>query len=116
MQLAVHGSLQQVRKAIRAGVPVLAGSDAGNPATFHGVSLIRELELLAQAGMPLNEVLRSATARAADRLGQSTLGRITAGAVADMVVLDADPTERVDAYRAVASVYLGGRKLTIADR
>ena len=111
-----EGSLQQVRKAIRAGVPVLAGSDAGNPATFHGVSLIRELELLAQAGMPLNEVLRSATARAADRLGQSTLGRITAGAVADMVVLDADPTERVDAYRAVASVYLGGRKLTIADR
>ena len=112
-----EGSLRQVRNAIRAGVPVLAGSDGGNPATFHGVSLIRELELLAQAGMPLNEVLRSATSRAADRLGESSLGRITAGAVADMVVLGADPTERVDAYRTVASVYLGGRKIVpIADR
>ena len=117
MARVFEGSLQQVAKAIRAGVPVLAGSDGGNPATFHGVSLIRELELLAQAGMPLNEVLRAATSRAADRLGQSGLGRIAPGAVADMVVLEADPTERVDAYRAVAAVYLGGRKIfSIADR
>jgi imidazolonepropionase-like amidohydrolase len=79
--------------------------------TFHGASLIRELELLAQAGMPLVDVLKSATSRAADRLGQATLGRISSGAVADLVVLEADPTERVDAYRHVVSVYLGGRKL-----
>jgi imidazolonepropionase-like amidohydrolase/ABC-type multidrug transport system permease subunit len=108
MARAVEGSLQQVGKAVRAGVPVLAGSDAGNPATFHGVALIRELELLARAGMPLNEVLRAATSRAADRLGQSTLGRITPGAVADLVVLDADPTEQIGAYRQVVKVYLGG--------
>ena len=92
-------------------MPILAGSDAGNPVTFHGVSLIRELELLAQAGMPLGDVLKSATSRAADRLGQSTLGRIAAGAIADIVILEADPTERVGAYRRVVSVYLGGRKL-----
>jgi imidazolonepropionase-like amidohydrolase/ABC-type multidrug transport system permease subunit len=108
---AFAGSLDETSRAMHAGVPILAGSDAGNPVTFHGVSLIRELELLAQAGMPLGDVLKSATSRAADRLGQSTLGRISAGAVADLVVLDADPTERVDAYRHVVSVYLGGRKL-----
>ena len=113
MARAVDGSRQQLAKAVRAGVPILAGSDAGNPATFHGISLLRELELLAQAGMPLNEVLRSATSRPADRLGQSTLGRIAAGAVADMVVLQADPTERVDAYRQVVAVYLGGRKIRV---
>ncbi len=72
-------------------MPVLAGSDAGNPVTFHGISLIRELELLAQAGMPLTDVLKSATSRAADRLGQPSLGRIAANAIADLVVLDADP-------------------------
>jgi imidazolonepropionase-like amidohydrolase len=108
---AFAGSIDQTRRAIRAGVPILAGSDAGNPVIFHGVSLIRELELLAQAGLPLGDVLKSATSRAADRLGQSSLGRVTAGAIADLVVLDADPTERVDAYRRVQSVYLGGRKL-----
>jgi imidazolonepropionase-like amidohydrolase len=81
--------------------------------TFHGVSLIRELELLAEAGTPLVDVLKSATSRAADRLGQSALGRITAGSVADLVVLDSDPSEDITAYRAVAAVYLGGRKLDV---
>lgn len=111
MAQAFAGSIDQTSRAIRAGVPILAGSDAGNPITFHGVSLIRELELLAQAGMPLGDVLKSATSRAADRMGQSSLGRVSAGAVADLVVLDADPTERVDAYRRLSAVYLGGRKL-----
>ena len=115
MAQAFAGSIDQTSRAIRAGVPILAGSDAGNPVTFHGVSLIRELELLAQAGMPLGDVLKSATSRAADRLNQSTLGRIGAGAVADLVVLDADPTERVDAYRRVVSVFLGGRKLVLGE-
>lgn len=111
LALAFAGSLDQTARAIRAGVPILAGSDAGNPVTFHGVSLIRELELLAQAGLPLGDVLKSATSRAADRLGQPTLGRIATGAVADLVVLEQDPTEQVSAYRGVVSVYLGGRKL-----
>jgi len=111
MAQALAASLDQTARAIRAGVPILAGSDAGNPITFHGVSLIRELELLAQAGMPLGEVLKAATSRAADRLGQSSLGRITTGAVADLIVLEADPTENVGAYRRVQAVYLGGRKL-----
>jgi imidazolonepropionase-like amidohydrolase/ABC-type multidrug transport system permease subunit len=111
MAAALAASIRQVRTAVRAGVPVLAGSDAGNAATFHGISLIRELELLAEAGMPLTDVLKAATSRAADRLGQSSLGRISAGAVADLVVLDADPTEHVSAYRRIASVYLGGVKV-----
>ncbi len=113
MANAFAGSMQQTAKAIRAGVPVLAGSDAGNPVTFHGIALIRELELLAEAGMPLTDVLKAATSRAADRMGQSSLGRITAGSIADVVVLDSDPTEAVGAYRKVSSVYLGGRKLDI---
>lgn len=113
MAQALAGSLDQTTRAIRAGVPILAGSDAGNPVIFHGVSLIRELELLAQAGMPLGEVLKSATSRAADRLGQSSLGRITTGAVADLVVLEGDPTENTDAYRRVMAVYLGGRSLDL---
>ncbi len=106
---ALSGSLRQTAKAIRAGVPILAGSDAGNPVTFHGISLIRELELLAEAGMPLTELLKSATSRGADRVGQPSLGRIAASAIADIVVLDADPTEQIGAYRKVSTVYLGGR-------
>jgi imidazolonepropionase-like amidohydrolase len=110
---AFAGSIDQTSRAIRAGVPILAGSDAGNPVTFHGVALVRELELLARAGMPLVDVLKAATSRAADRLGQSSLGRISAGAIADLVVLGSDPTDNVAAYRDVRGVYLGSRQLDV---
>jgi imidazolonepropionase-like amidohydrolase len=110
MARAFAGSLQQTAKAIRAGVPILAGSDAGNPVTFHGVSLVRELELLAQAGMPLTEVLKSATSRAADRMGQSS---------SDASRPAPSPTSSSSRRSHRASqclpkdqaVYLGGRKL-----
>lgn len=82
-------------------------------ATFHGPALIHELELLAQAGLPLSEVLIAATSRPATRLGQKTLGRI-GGSVADMVVLGEDPLAAVTAYRNVEGVYLGGRKLDLS--
>ena len=106
LEAAFAGSLEQTSRAVRAGVPILAGSDAGNPVTFHGVSLVRELELLARAGLPLVDLLKAATSRAADRLGQTGLGRISAGAVADVVVLGSDPTDNVSAYRDVRGVYL----------
>jgi imidazolonepropionase-like amidohydrolase/ABC-type multidrug transport system permease subunit len=105
--------LAAVEEAARAGVPILAGSDAGNPATFHGSSLIHELELLARAKVPLAEVLFAATSRPANRLGQRTLGRIEKGSVADLVVLGADPLADVAAYHDVKGVYLGGRKLDL---
>ncbi len=107
-----HG-LSSVEAAARAGVTLLAGSDAGNPATFHGPSLIHELELLARAKVPLFEVLMAATSRPANRLGEGTLGRIEKGSVADLVVLGADPLATVAAYHDVRSVYLGGRKLDL---
>ena len=106
--------LTSVQAASRAGVPIIAGSDAGNPVTFHGTALIHELELLARAGLPLAEVLIAATSRPATRLGQRTLGRIERGSVADMVVLGGDPLAAVTAYQDVHSVYLGGRKLDLA--
>ncbi len=106
--------MTSVQAASRAGVTIIAGSDAGNPATFHGLALIHELELLARAGLPLSEVLLAGTSRPATRLGQRTLGRIERGAVADMVVLGGDPLADVAAYRDVRNVYLGGRKLDLA--
>ncbi|MEO8501783.1 MAG: amidohydrolase family protein, partial [Vicinamibacteria bacterium] len=107
-----HG-LAAVEAAARAGVPILAGSDAGNPVTFHGTSLIHELELLARARVPLPEILLAATSRPANRLGQRSLGRIEKGSVADLVVLGSDPLLDVAAYRDVKGVYLGARKLDL---
>jgi imidazolonepropionase-like amidohydrolase/ABC-type polysaccharide/polyol phosphate export permease len=100
------------QKAVGGGVKIIAGSDAGNPATFHGPGLIRELELLVtQAGLAPQEALIAATSRPADRLGKRDVGRIVKEAYADLVVLESDPTIEVSAYRKIRAVYFDGKPI-----
>lgn len=97
------------RRAAAGGVKILAGSDAGNPASFHGPGLIRELELLVEAGgMSPDSVLAAATGAAGRRLGKDEIGRVAPGAFADLVILGADPTKDIRALRDVRAVYFGG--------
>jgi imidazolonepropionase-like amidohydrolase/ABC-type polysaccharide/polyol phosphate export permease len=104
-----QGALDAARRAAAGGVTILAGSDAGNPAAFHGAALIRELELLVQrAGMAPSDALVAATGAAARRLGTADVGRIAPGAFADLVVLGADPSRDIRALRDVRAVYFGG--------
>ena len=72
-------------KLARAGVTILAGSDAPNPGTTWGASLHQELQLLVEAGLPAADVLSGATARAASRFGFADRGRIAPGLRADLV-------------------------------
>jgi imidazolonepropionase-like amidohydrolase/ABC-type multidrug transport system permease subunit len=98
-----------LRRAVAANVAILAGSDAGNPGSFHGLGLIRELELLVEAGgMSPQAAISAATGSAAKRLGRKDVGRIAPGAFADFVVLDADPSKDIRAIRAVRTIYFGG--------
>jgi imidazolonepropionase-like amidohydrolase len=97
------------RRAAAAGITILAGSDAGNPGTFHGPALIRELELLVDAcGMSPSAAIVAATGAAARRLGTTEIGRIAPGACADLVVLERDPTRDIRALRQVRAVYFRG--------
>jgi len=99
----------------RAGVPILAGTDTGNPFCFPGFSLHDELVLLVAAGLTPAEALRAATVDPAKFLGLTQmLGTIDAGKVADLVVLDGNPledirnTQRIDAV--IANGHLFERK------
>ncbi|MCW3050936.1 MAG: Amidohydrolase family protein, partial [Chthonomonadales bacterium] len=100
------------RRAVASGVTILAGSDAGNPGSFHGPGLIRELELLVdQAKMTPGAALVSATGAAARRLGSTEVGQIAPGAYADLIVLGADPTKNIRAVRNIRTIYFGGLPL-----
>ncbi|WP_177231304.1 amidohydrolase family protein [Amycolatopsis saalfeldensis] len=76
-----------------AGVKITAGSDVAMLLPSPPVALLRELHLLAEAGLPLPAVLAAGTRHSAEKIGpQATApGTITAGAVADALLLDADP-------------------------
>ncbi|MFJ6699889.1 amidohydrolase family protein [Streptomyces sp. NPDC091272] len=75
-----------------AGVKIAAGSDVALLMPSPPMALVRELQLLARAGVPMSGVLTAGTRHAAEKIGQdATAGTITENAVADAVLLDADP-------------------------
>jgi hypothetical protein len=100
--------------AARAGVPILASSDASfaNPWLFHGFSLLDELDLYVAIGLTPREALYTATVappRFFDLLDQD--GTIAPGRRADLVLLDANPLEDLATLRRPRAVIVGGRVL-----
>ena len=98
--------MMELAKRLRdARVTLVAGSD-GQP----GFAFPRELELWVQAGIPPAEVLRTATLGAARVMGmERDFGTVSAGKVADLVVLGGDPLQRIGDVRRVELVIKGGR-------
>jgi hypothetical protein len=101
-------ALQSIRKLHAAGVPILAGTDAGNPGTAHGASIHGELELLVRAGLTPTEALASATSLPAKYFNLPDRGRIAPGFRADLILVDGDPTTDITATRAITRVWKNG--------
>ena len=97
----------------RAGVPILAGTDAnagpGIPfSPRHGESLHDELELLIEAGLSNVEALRAATVLPAQHFGLHDRGVIEPGRRADLVLIDGDPIADIRATRQIRRVWCAG--------
>lgn len=104
-----YGVTTATVKQLRAAkVPILAGTDAGNPGTAHGSALHRELELLVQAGLTPSEALAAATSNPARAFGLDDRGRIAVGKRADLVLVNGDPTKDITATRDIAGIWKGG--------
>jgi imidazolonepropionase-like amidohydrolase len=100
---------ENLRRAVRHGVVVAAGSDAGNIGTLHGPGLHRELELIVDAGLSPLQALQAATHGSAAAMRRShELGQIAPGYLADLVILNADPTAAIANTRSIHRVVLGG--------
>lgn len=93
----------------RAGVPLLAGTDAMNPYCFPGFSLHDELALLVESGLAPLAALQTATINPARFLHRiSELGSIEAGKSADLVLLRADPLADIHNTTQIEAVWLHG--------
>ncbi|MFC0251383.1 CIA30 family protein [Massilia consociata] len=93
---------------VKAGVPVLAGTDAGNPGTQYGISMHRELAALVEAGLTPAQALAAATSAPARafRLGQR--GRIAKGYKADLLLVEGNPAADIRATRQIVEVWKDG--------
>ena len=93
-----------VGHAYRAGVTVVAGTDA-----IAGFTLHSELELYVQAGLSPSQALQVATLNGAKVTGTlHERGSIEVGKLADLVLVDGDPTRDITALRRVALVFTQG--------
>ena len=94
-----------------AGIPLAAGSDAGNSGLVHGASLHYELKLMAGIGMTPMDLLSAATLTAAQVAGQADeVGSIEAGKQADFLVLNADPLADIANLQDIAWVIKAGHR------
>jgi len=101
-----------LKRVFEAGIPVALGTDAGNPLTLHGASVFMELEAMEASGLSARDVLVAATRNAARAVGLDSTGTLTPGAVADLLVLDADPLADVRHFREIALVVRRGEVYT----
>lgn len=104
-----------VRMYHRAGGAVLAGTDAPNQLLAPGASLHHEMELLVRAGLLPRDALLAATGHAARLLGTDSVGVLRPGAVADFVILDANPLQSIANTRRIDRVVSRGTARTPAE-
>ncbi|MGH8209882.1 MAG: amidohydrolase family protein [Steroidobacteraceae bacterium] len=91
-----------VARAVRAGVPLLAGTDNG--------SLFDEMEAYESAGIPRPAILEAATSNGARWLGrQADFGSIEPGQRADLIIIDGDPLKQIKDLRNIRTVVKDGR-------
>jgi hypothetical protein len=94
----------------RAGVPMMAGTDAMNPYCFPGFSLHDELAMLVESGLTPLAALQAATINPAKFTGRSAeMGTIEAGKMADLVLLRADPLADIHNTTQIQGVWLQGK-------
>ncbi len=96
------------------GVLVAAGTDAPQPGVFMGEGLHRELELMVEAGLTPLEAIRTATRNAAEFIGEEKeWGTLEPGKLADLLIVDGSPAERIGDTRLIETVIQRG---VILDR
>jgi imidazolonepropionase-like amidohydrolase/ABC-type multidrug transport system permease subunit len=111
-QNALEQGRANLLRAWKAGVPLVMGTDAGNPLVFHGPSMHHELQLWVQAGIPVEVALKAATVNAAKLLGiAARTGAIRKGLDADLLLVDGNPLQDISATERISLVVFKGERV-----
>ena len=107
---AVATNKQNVKALQDAGVQIGFGSDSGVGLRTPGVAEHLELALMVEAGLTPMQAITNATANAARLLKLDDRGVLASGKLADLVVLDGDPTADIANSRKIYAVWHRGKK------
>jgi Tol biopolymer transport system component/imidazolonepropionase-like amidohydrolase len=114
LRTAAGNARRAVRDYHRAGARIVAGTDS--PIFPYGLALVVELANYVEAGLRPAQALRAATSVAAAELGAAgQLGEITAGARADLVIIDGDPLTEISDLTRVRGTLRSGRYFPLEE-
>ncbi len=107
-------ALAMLSRLHAAGVMIGAGSDLpAGPFMLPGAALHQELVALVEAGLRPVEALQAATWNAGRILGADDLGHLRAGARADILIVEGDPTVDISQSRRVRDVWFDGERVEL---
>ncbi len=102
--------LKFVGLAKKAGARIVAGSHSSVPHAERGWAYQRELELLVESGLtPMQAIVAATTEQARFFRSTERLGSIQAGKLADLILVEGDPSQDITAMRRVKRVMLNGK-------
>jgi len=104
---AAERTIASVRRLHLAGVPMLTGTDAGNPGVVQGYSVHRELLRLVEAGLSPWEALAASTTKAGEFLGRRY--GVQVGDAANLVVVDGSPIDDIANTQRISLVVMRGQ-------
>lgn len=103
-----------LKKLADGGVTIAAGTDAGNIGTQHASSFQNELKAMQESGLSIWQVLQSATINPVKILDKEMVsGNIAKGKIADMILLNADPTKSLENLTTVNKIFKNGNVLDL---
>ena len=97
---------KNLKKLSDAGVKIALGTDGNTPWAPHV-----EMADMVAAGMTPSQVIVAATKNGAEFLRMTATGTIVNGAIADFLILDANPIDDITNTRKISAVYLAGQKV-----
>ena len=106
----IRPQVEDIKFLTGMGFNMVLGTDTGNDFNFPGYSLHEEMQLLELGGMAPIEIIKMGTLNAAKMLNaQDSLGSIEEGKIANMVLLEKNPLDKISNTLAIHTVIKRGQ-------
>lgn len=101
--------LGEIKKLHEAKVPILSGTDPPNLNINYGTDLYEELFLFKEAGLSNIDILKTATSNVAKAFNLKEMGYLKKNYIADMLLIDGDPTENIEDIATIERIWKAGK-------
>ena len=98
-----------LKRLHEAGIQIAVSTDAGNPGTLHGIAIYDEMEAMQKAGISAMDIIVMATKNGAIAMERfDDFGTLEKGKMADLIILDDDPSKEITNMRSISHVMRAG--------